>query len=58
MDFPRAQVTYNSLSRLKSQYRHSLLHNNIPPAAVAYAAVAANVNADIAVELDASVEEV
>ena len=58
MDFTRAQATYHSLSRLKSQYRHSCLPNNRPAAAVAYGAVAANVDADIALELDALFKEV
>ena len=58
--FLRAQAIFHSISRLKSQYRHSHLPNNGSAAAVAYAAVtavAANVDAAVAVELDASVEE-
>ena len=60
-DFPRAEAIFYSISRFESQYRHYHLPNNGSAAAVAYAAVtavAANVDPAIAVELDASLEEV
>ena len=40
-DFPRAQAILHSISRLKSQYRHSHLAYNRPALAVAYAEVTA-----------------
>ena len=60
-DFPRAQATFHSISRLKSQYRQSHLANNWHALAVAYdevIAVSGNVDIAVAVELIASVEAV
>ena len=61
LDFPRAQAIFHSISWIKSQYRHSHLPNDEHAAAVVYnvvTAVAANVDAAVAVDLIASVERV
>ena len=61
MDFPRAQAILHSISQRESQYRHSHLANHVHAFVVLYAevtAVSGNVDIDVAVELNASVEAI